>query len=60
MDRAALRREAIGWFRTRLAADDWMDALRSQTRLLRPVPATGSDRAGRRRPKRAGEKIRAA
>jgi len=60
MDRAALRQEAIGWFRNRLAADDWMDAVRSQTRLLRPVPTTGPERAGRRRPKRAGEKVRAA
>jgi len=38
MDRAALRREALAWFRGRLATDDWMDGLRAETRNLKSVP----------------------
>jgi len=60
MDRAALRREAIAWFRNRLAADDWMDALRAQTRPLRAVQAAADERNGRGRAKRARSKVQAA
>jgi hypothetical protein len=57
MDREALRREAIGWFRSRLAADDWMEALRAQTRPLRAVKAEAGERS---RPKRTRTKVEAA
>jgi len=60
MDRAALRREAIAWFKNRLAADEWMDALRAQTRPLRAVQAAAGERNGRSRAKRARSKVQAA
>jgi len=60
MDRAALRREAIAWFKNRLAADEWMDALRAQTRPLQAVPAVTSEPAPRGRAKRARSKVQAA
>ena len=60
MDRAALRREAIAWFKNRLAADDWMDALRAQTRPLRAVAAATGEPAPHRRAKRARSKVQAA
>jgi hypothetical protein len=57
MDGEALRREAIAWFRNRLAADEWMEALRAETRPLRAVKAEAGER-GRR--KRARAKVKAA
>jgi len=60
MDPTALRREAIAWFKNRLAADDWMDALRCQTRPLRAVPAATGEPAPRGRSKRARSKVQAA
>lgn len=39
MDRAALKREAIRWFRSRMAADGWLDDLRAQARPLKAVSA---------------------
>ena len=57
MDREALRREAIAWFRNRLAADAWMEALRAQTRPLRAVKGEAGARS---RPKRARAKVKAA
>jgi len=57
MDREALRREAITWFRNRLAADDWMEVLRAQTRPLRAVKAESGERSN---PKRARARGKAA
>ena len=51
MDRPALKREALAWFRSRLAADTWLDELRAQTRPLKVVPARTATRRISKRPR---------
>ena len=49
MSREALRREALAWFKSRLAADDVLDDLRATARHLQPVRSPGVP--GPRRPR---------
>ena len=59
MEKQALRREAVAWFKKRLAADAWLDEVRAQSRSLRSVSAP-APRVAPRRPRRAGTKTHAA